>query len=351
MQVTRVASTADEWARYASVDVGKVPKLDRFFPDCELGLIELFARSEWGCKNLKKVWFSNTFDYERPNRAAWLAPNGIELAASMRPAWDVRDVAFRRLEQYYGIQTTRCVFDGFGPLLANVHAALERRRPVLTCLDMSFLQSESRAKGLFQPHMVAIIGWNASASTLALVDQVRGRVDIPFAHYEQSFSRFREHQRDFYLLECSRLQHEPPPLTPEAIRADIRRAVDNLFSPEPNLGLNAVSELARDVASAVDAEQRAFAIPGLWIVSHDRFAAREGLPYWAEAGVVGGATLAALDQTLQAAFAGWFDVDMGIERSLHEQNPERMRAVSGAIRKVSDVEQRLAELLRKVLAS
>jgi hypothetical protein len=331
-----------------SIEVTKVPKLDRFFPDCELGLLELVARAEWAIPDLKKAWFNNTFVFRREG-SAWLAPNQIELNASLTPVEGDRARAFARLEKYYQIRTIRRVFPDFASTWQDVYQTLRRGKPAITCVEMSFLQDEGRGRGLFQPHMVAIVGWDRQRAALKIVDQVRDTLWIPMAHYEESFGRYAANRRAFDVLHCTREVTTPPlPLSRDDVHEEIRFAVDNLRSPAAHLGLNGLCELASVALQAVKAERRPFAIPGVWLVSHDRHALRQTLQYWREADVADTATLRALDRALKASFVAWFEIDMGIERSLREQSAAQMKAVAEAIRQVIPLEESIASLLEKI---
>jgi hypothetical protein len=332
-----------------SIELTKVPKLDRFFPDCELGLIELFARSEWGIPDLKKAWFNNTFVFERRG-SDWLAPNQIELNASLIPVEGDRARAFARLERYYQIRTTRRVFPDFAATWHDVYQTLRRGKPAIVCVEMSFLQDEGRGRGLFQPHMVAIVGWDRQREALKIVDQVRDTMWIPLAHYEESSERYAANRRAFDVIHCTRTVDAPPlALRRDEVHDEIRFAVGNLLSPAAHLGLNGLRQLASVATQAVEAEGRPFAIPGVWLVSHDRHALRQTLQYWREADVADKPTLGALDRALKASFVAWFEIDMGIERSLREQSGVQMKAVAEAIRAVIPVEECIAGLLEKIV--
>jgi hypothetical protein len=175
---------------------------------------------------------------------------------------------------------------------------------------------------------------------------------VPRSLLETSFRRYRERARPVHVLECRRSESFADlPLAREAVLADVRQAVDNLYSEAPHLGLNALHQVARDVAAGVAQTKQAFAIPGLWAISHDRHALKAGLVHWREARVAAPSTLDALERTLQASFGAWFDIDMNIERSLYEHSAERMSGVATALHEVARVEKELAESLRAIAAA
>lgn len=337
------------WNAYDSTQLDAVPKLDRFFPDCTLGLVEFFAKAEWSLRDLKKIWFGSTFEYQKAVPQPRLAANGIELDVRFTTAGDVRGQGFQKLGELYGIQVVERPFDSFSALLAELHARLRSGKPVLTYIDMSFLQGEQRAKGLFQPHSVAAVGWNASEQTLSIVDQVRGKVAVSFAQYEESFGRYRERNLDFCILDCVRPEARDVPLGRSSLHAQVRAAVANLSSADARFGLRALRALTDDVSAASETVQRPFAIPGLWIFSHDRHALREAVPYWREAEAADDATLRALHEALGQAFGEWFQIDMTIERSLYEQDAARMRKVADGLRAVYRTEERLASILSSIV--
>jgi hypothetical protein len=341
-----------EWHRYKAVELTNVPTLDRFFPHCTLGLVEFFARAQWELPDLKKIWFASTFEYKRASAPSWLAANQIELAGRIKYAGDVEARSFLQLDEYYGITIESLVFSDYSKLFDHVHECLQRKAPVITSFDMSLLQGERRAKGLFQPHMVSVVGWDAHQGVLKLVEQVKGKLAIPCSQFEESFKRYTEHRKEVCVLRCSRRPgHVTLPLRRDVVHAQINQALQNLYSDAANLGLNALTLLAADVVTAAQAEKKAFVIPGLWVFSHDRHALLKGLPYWRQAGIAKDDQLTSLHSVLDAAFQAWFEIDMMIERALYEQDPGMMNSIAEAIRQVSGIEAQLAALLRSVVSA
>jgi hypothetical protein len=334
---------------YPRVELTGLPKLDRFFPDCALGLVELFASHAYGFRDLKKIWFGNTFAYERPESGRWLSASRVELAGHFSLAGDVRGRAFRWLEKYYGIRVDAQRFHDFDALLHAVHGTLSSGLPALSMFDMSFLQREGRANGKVQPHLVGIAACDVAAGTLVLVDQVRGKVPVPLARYEESLRRFAAEDHEFCLLHCERIRSEAPlPLDRAEILSELRAALTNLHSAEATLGLNALSSLELDVSRALEAEKQPFAIPGQWVFSHDRSALKKALPYWEEAQVGSSALRSRLAGLLGDAFALWFQMDMTIERALYERDVAHMHAALRELREASRVEGELARVLGQI---
>jgi hypothetical protein len=335
--------------QYSVVDLRGLPRLDRFFPDCGLGLVEFVTGLEHGFPDLKKVWFGNTFEYRRSEGAGWLNANGVELAATFSVTRDVREKAFERLGKYFQVEVHMDVVHGFDALLRAVHQTMSRGLPAISSFDMSFLQEPGRSNGNLQPHMIGIVGLNVPESRLRIVDQVRGEVSVPLEQLEHSFRRFAEHRQDFCLLRCERKASGASlPLDRDVVLECVRGAVQNLRSREPHLGLNALKQAVTDVEAAIEAEQKAFAIPGQWIFSHDRHALKKALPYWSEAGVAGADHLAELDSALGRAFTTWFEIDMTIERAIHGNEVARMRRASRLLSDVVRLEEALTVLLERV---
>jgi hypothetical protein len=334
---------------YPSVALNGLPKLDRFFPDCALGLVELVARKALGVPDIKQIWFGNTFDYRPPIAPEWLSASRVEFAGTFFVTDDVRPRALRYLERCYGFTVSPRQFVDLGALLDEIHGSLQRGVPAISMFDMSFLQEPERRSGKLRPHMIAVAGWDEAAHSLTIVDQVKGQIAIPRKQLEDSFHRFADAGHEFFILECRRgAQAEVSALGREQTLEDIRRAVVNLRSTEPNLGLNALRRLGADANTALEVEKRPFAIPGQWIFSHDRHAVRSGLRYWKEAGVASPAVLGRLDRLLGEAFGAWFQMDMTIERAIMEKSVSRMREALAALDVVVPIEVALADALEAI---
>lgn len=334
---------------YSSVAVSGLPKLDRFFPDCALALIELVARKEFEFDDLKKIWFGSTFEYQPPRSSEWLNANRVEFAGRLFTAGDVRGRAFEYLGRYYGMQVESETFVNFGRLLDDVHRTLSRGTPAVTMFDMSFLQPPERRNAALQPHMIAIAGWDSAAGTLRIVEQVRGELTISMSQYEESFQRFAESASNFYVLRCAlKPGTASAPLNRDEVIANVRSAVANLRSNDSNLGLNALRQLTHDVKNALEVERKPFAIPGQWIFSHDRHALRAGLKYWREAAVAPERQLVELGDRLAEAFGTWFQIDMTIERAIYQADVERMREALALLEQVARTEANLADLLESI---
>jgi hypothetical protein len=335
-------------AQYASVELPQLPRLDRFFPDCGLGLVELVAGVDYGFPDLKKIWFGNTFQYRPPADGQWLNANKVELAAHFSVAPGVPSRAVERLRKYYQVEVHTQAFAELDALLREVHRTLSRKLPAIASFDMSFLQEAGRRNGKLQPHMIGIVGWDVPGGKLRIVDQVRGELAIPFEQLELSFQRFVAQGEKFCVLRCERSSSGPSlPLERETIVEWLREAVGNRRSPDPHLGLNALARVAADVATAVEVEQKAFAIPGQWIISHDRHALRKQLPYWKEAQVADSARLEGIDRALAKAFTVWFEIDMTIERAIHDNDVVRMRKASRLLSEAVRLEDELTTLLER----
>jgi hypothetical protein len=333
------------------VEVGGLPRLDRFFPDCALGLVELVAQKSFGLPNLKMCWFANTFEYRAPHPPAWLNANRVELAGRLFIAGTPREEALQRLRRFYGIRVEKLVFDDFDALIAEVHRSLSRGTPAMSEFDMALLLPPGRSNGRVQPHMIGVIGCDVPGGTLRIAEQLHGEVIIPLSQYQTAFHRFQEQRCEFSILRCvSDGPEERPRFTQEEIASAVRGALDNLTSSSLHLGLNALRRAGRDVAEAIEVERAAFAIPGQWIFSHDRHALRGGLPYWHEAGVITKIQQGELDKVLAQAFRVWFQIDMTIERALHRKDLEQMREASTLWAKVVMLEERLAALLEGVVS-
>ncbi len=333
------------------LEVQGLLKLDRFFPDCALGLIELTARLRFGIPDLKKVWFGNTFEYKAPRGPSWLASDGVTLAGSLSVLGGTRDLAIERLEKLYGISVERRHFAVLDDLVEAVESELASGAPAMVMLDKTLLLKTGGAESEPEPHIVAVVGIDGARRQLRVLEQVRGEISLEFSEFEESFRRFRAVQRDVILLGCSRVEgHQELPLEATALHGWIHRTLENLRSADPTYGLSALKESAFDFAKIVELEKRPFRIPGQWIFSHERHTLRAALPHWERCGVLNGTTSRALNEALKMSFAHWFQLDMTIERAIHEQDLNSMRTASALLFDALPREERIADIFESLVS-
>jgi len=331
------------------VSVGKDWTVDRFFPNCMLGLVEVVARARWGVPDIKKAWFGLGLAYTRPRAGQWLAENRIEFGGRFDLPAGTREKAFARLSALYGIELEKERFVTEEDVLRRLVETLRSGAPVLTTFDMSVLQPEGRAEGLFQPHYVGVVEFDGRQQRLEMIDQVKGGFALGVAEFVAIVRRFVDRDEPFYFVHPRRdSAPSEEALDAASIRKEVSVALANLRSSSPTLGLQAIETLATDVERAIESEGRPFAIPGMWIVSHDRHALAKQLPYWEQSGIIRGAK-DRLRSALEESFYAWFDVDMAVELSLYEQSAELMKEVPPKLRAAARTDAELVVALESVL--
>jgi hypothetical protein len=332
------------------LSVGKDWTVDRFFPNCMLGLVEVVARARWGVPDLKKAWFGVGLEYTPPRGAKWLSENGIEFGGRFDLTAGTRERAFARLRALHGIELEKERFLREEDALRRLVETLRSGCPVLTTFDMSVLQPERRAEGLFQPHFVGVVGFDGSQERLEMIDQVKGGFALSVAEFATIVRRFVRRNEPFYFVHPRRdSAFSDRSLDPCSIKKELSVALANLCNGSPTLGLRAIGTLARDVEQAVESEGRPFAIPGMWIVSHDRHALAKQLPYWEQCGAIDSAKSSCLRAALEESFYAWFEVDMAVELSLFEQSAQLMSEVPPKLRAAAQTDAEMARALESVV--
>jgi hypothetical protein len=332
------------------LSVGEGWTVDRFFPNCILGLVEVVARARWGVPDLKKAWFGLGLEYTPPRGGKWLSDNGIEFSGRFDLTAGTRERAFARLRALHGIELEKERLLDERDVLRRLVEILRAGFPVLTTFDMSVLQLAGRAEGLFQPHFVGVVGYDGSHQRLEMIDQVKGAFSVNAAELATIVRRFEHHNEPFYFVHPRRVpSFSDEALDPRTVKSELSVALANLRSSSPVLGLRAIENLARDVEKAIESEGRPFAIPGIWIVSHDRHALAEQLPYWEQCGVISSASGKRLRSALEESFYAWFEVDMAIELSLYELSAQLMSEVPPKLRAAARTDAAMSLALESVL--
>lgn len=325
-----------------------LPRLDRFFPNCLLGAVELVARFSFGFADIKKCWFGNTIVYSAPT-SGWVAANGFEFTGRIAVAQEAHCRALARLEEYYGIQIAAERLASVEDALDSIYACLDSGKPAISSFELSLLDSR-RPQGQFRPHYSVVGGIDFDRGFLRVLDSAQGEHQITFDRFALGFERYTQHDMAFEIV---RPACESPGSSRSLQRsqagADVARSLENLESDDPTRGLSALRRCIVDVERAHADLGRPFYVPGLWIFSHDRNCFRRALPYWREAALVPPRLLERLDGQLTRAFEIWFQADMTIERSITEGDGAQMREVPRILQRVVPIEVEISESLRSML--
>lgn len=324
-----------------------IPRLDRFFPNCALGLIEMTARARMGVRDLKPCWFANTIEYAREPSLTLLPGARTELDVRVGVGTGPMKDAWTRLRNLYGLSVRRHDFATAEGMTQWIMSSLAHDLPALITIDQSFLAERSRWRGTYSPHMVAVVGVDPHTESLELVEQVYGRIRWPLADFIASFSSVSSNGANF-ALECvfSELRSNPK-VSEQDIRQHLDSCLTNLRSPQDDLGLNGLRALVREASQAYSTFRRPFALPGLWIFSHDRHALKRSLHYWRLAAPRQMDLFVKLERTLSACFDHWLTADSRIEHSINHGVDEMSLALQ-ALNDLVQLETVLCETLEEL---
>jgi hypothetical protein len=328
-----------------------LPRLDRFFPHCLLGLIELVARTSYQLNDIKMCWSAHTIEYEPVRRERWLRDNELHLSADIGVDQGAYRRALRRLESHYQISVIEKVPGSLEDLVETIWSSLMRGVPAITSLDMGFFHGSRRSRGALDAHVIGVTAFDPGRGLFRVVDQVKGDFEVTLDDYAASFERHRSCGREFTVVECQRTPGMTVrPLDRATIAADVRRTLDNLESDDPTCGLSALRQLQADVVAAHDVLQAPFLIPGLWTLSHDRYCSRKMLTYWRQVAPEADDLLSKLDIQLRRTFELWFMADATVEHGVRADDSSAMAKLAALLDQVSVAEQASAQVFHSLLA-
>lgn len=331
-----------------SIALRGLPRLDRFFPSCGLGVVELTARARFDVTDIKPCWFASGFEYRRPDELLSLAPReGGELPVHLGVGGGPGRRAWQLLENLYGISVekqTLATFDAFARWITD---SLERDMPALVLMDQSFLPGRARWEGAYSPHMVAVTGVDSHRRSLLITEQVLGRIEWMADDVVSSFERVSDNAENF-ALGCRKTGPTVSSLVgPRDIIGHLDGCLRNRQSTEPLIGLNGLRLFASDLMHVYETFQGSFSIPGMWIFSHDRHAFRRTLMYWRQALPSQRAMLNQLDAHLGLCFEEWFAVDMCVESSVRSGAAKMAEGVDRVAR-IVELEETLTVILQEL---
>lgn len=330
-----------------SLTVGNLPRLDRFFPSCGLGLVELTARGRFGAKDIKPCWFATGFHYTRPEVGLAVPQNSGELPVHIGVGAGPGRRAWTLLESLYGISVEKLALSTFEAFASWITESLRNDMPALVLMDQNFLPGRAGWDGPYSPHMVAVTGVDTQKNALLVSEQVLGKVEWSADGVISSFERVSRNAENF-ALSCRQIGAISSRLVePEDVAGHLDECLANRYSAETGIGLNGLRQFVSDVRHAYEACRSPFSVPGMWIFSHDRHALRRSLSYWELALPNQRALLKRLDAVLASCFEEWFAVDMCIESSTRGGADKMAEGVERLSRTV-ELEERLTLILAEL---
>src|SRR5690242_15441846 len=111
--------------RETAIMLADVPRIDRFFPNCFFGLIELAARWKYGLRDIKKAWLNHGFTYDRPPGQLRVRPDGLNLDVTLSSPDVARRQIDASLDHYYGLRVEKTRYEDFDVVVRTLRELLE----------------------------------------------------------------------------------------------------------------------------------------------------------------------------------------------------------------------------------
>lgn len=340
----------ERFAALPRIRLDDLPDVRISAPNCDVALLEVYARWKFGISDLDRAYFSHGFVYEPPSATCPAIGDDGVLNLSLRNTDHAGRLYREKLRRFYGLDWDSRAYDRFDSLLLDIHSALRVGQLVMSSFDLGFLKAH-RAYGISHgPHSICPIGLDVEASVVFAIGNIGGQLAIPLSDYEACFEYLRSQAEEVTLRWCNRISDEVLWPGPLEIRADLKQSLAHLFADHPHSGLSGLQNGVTAIQWAVDHLHRPFSVPGLWTLSHDRHNLRSHVATWHETELASRATLSELDDLVNELCTSWNKAEILTQDALANDDLAPMRELHHLLSRLLDKEARAGELLRQVCA-
>jgi hypothetical protein len=324
------------------------PRIDRYFPQCKLAAFEASARFLYGIESFAKIYGRHSFEYQRPPGATLgLRDNGVELDLFFHRVAPEDDELESLVEDIYGIQSTILVFRELELYRRYVLENLRARVPVPTDFDLKFIRERREYGRVSQPHVIVWHAHDPETGGFFAAEQMLGTIRVDRGDLEECFAQKLKSPGGEAVWELTRVRNGQRELERDEVLARCAANISNLTAADESLGLRALARFGNDMSQKVQSETfdgRPFAIPGLWVFSHERHIERKWLAAIEHLCPNSGRSfLVEFDELLSTLFKHWLAVDYVLEKCLASQNGKALRALPKSLNELVRDEQRALE--------
>jgi hypothetical protein len=324
-----------------------LPRIDRYFPECRIAAIEAVSRFLFGIQDVSKAYGRHTFTYSKPTGPLAFRSNGVDLDLYIhRESLQERELD-GLVEDIYGVRNECISFTRLEDYRRFCVDSISSGVPVITNFDLCFIKQRREYRKMRVGHVIVLFGYDATTRQLRAGEQMLGEIAIDLEDFEQCFEHRVAADGAMFVWTLQRLRPNERDFTRAEVAARIQANLDNLAARDDSLGLNALLRFKADLETylqspAFRAEAKPFAIPGLWVFSHERHILRKWLeavrPLCADTAVVD-----ELDQVLGTLFKRWLGADYLLEKCLMSGDGQSLRGLSGHLQEIVKEEQRALE--------
>jgi hypothetical protein len=328
------------------VTIAGLPRVDRYFPDCWCAVIEAVSRYHFGIDDFGKVYGRHGFHYQRPRANLGYRDNGVELDLEFSRSPVTTEELESSIESLYGIRTDMLTFDRLGALLDYCERSIAEGCPVVLDYDLGFIKQRREYQKVHGVHIVALYELALEERRMLAAEQMLGSIAIDFDDFESCFARRLALHGGMHVWRVSRSRSAERELERDEVRAQVLENVVNLTSTNRAFGLTALSAFRADLRAflgSAEFQGRPFAIPGLWVFSHERHIERKWLAAVRRTCPGDGAFFDEFDALLSNLFKGWLGTDYLLEKALLSGNGRGLRALTTFLDELAEAEARASE--------
>lgn len=335
------------------------PKIDRYIPNCLFGILQAIAQYQFGVPDFHKAYFNHSFVYRKEP----LVPLAIGEGDALNIFFHRQDLLgkegmLNRLEHYYGVRTETTEAGDFEVLLRELTDRFRAGRPVAVYADYFYVPGRRWYRVAHNPHMVCLYGFDPIAGEFLASDQLLGKFQLPLRDLRDCFDSVRESGRGYGMTIVAHAEEKPVPVSADFLARDLTTSLANLSDvsgcPDASglSGLAALREFTRDLTGFFRnrrPDAKPFAIPGLWIISHEIAFMRKFLRKLDRANQPLSVrdALDRIEPLLSKSFELWYGIDMTIEKGLADGSVAETARIADSFPAILTVETEIfAELER-----
>jgi hypothetical protein len=309
------------------------PRMDRYFPQCLIAGIEASSRFLFGVSDFGKIYGKHTFAYRRPPGPIEFRANGVELDLEIHRVvlTKIEVELASRIEDVFGIRTTETHFATCDGYLEFCKERFRQRVPVVSNFDLRFIKARREYEKVSLPHVIVLHGFDQQRQQFRADEQMLGPIVVEMSDLLGGVAQSMAQFGAMAVWELSRLRDTERQLERAEVSAQIETNIQNLEAADPLLGLNALSNFSQDLTGYLRGDsfhKKPFAIPGLWVFSHERHIERK----WLSAVRAlfpehSSALFAEFDALLLKLFNRWLSTDYLLEKCLVSESPRALRGL------------------------
>jgi hypothetical protein len=334
-----------------AAEVGTIeglPRIDRYFPECWCATVEAVAKFRFGIRDFGKIYGRHTFYYERKPGPIVYRSNNVELDLWIHREHLQPTELESSMEAIYGIRTTIKTFDRFSAYWEYCAESIRNRVPVVTDFDLRFIKARREYGKVTNPHVIAVFGYQARERVILAAEQMIGTISVDFEDFERCFEQKIAARGNVTLWELSRAPHAERELGRDEVAARIQANLKNLGSSSDTLGLRALARFREELAEYLQSEAfkgKPFALPGVWVFSHERHIQKK----WLRAiqhlcsSQQAPEFFDEFEAVLSKLFTRWLNADYLIEKCLASGNGKALKSLPNYLRELLDDETRVVE--------